>query len=60
VVELKASESNAFSDSKSELDKGSDKGNHIIDTEPSATIYTTKIQKDEPEDPKEGECLFYS
>ena len=33
---------------------------HIIDVEPSATISTTNIQKEEPEDPEEGECLFHS
>jgi hypothetical protein len=28
--------------------------------EPSSTIATTKLQPDEPDDPKEGECLFHS
>ena len=59
MVELKASESNACYDSKSETDKGNDKGKHIIDVEPSATVATTKIQKDEPEDPEEWEQLFH-
>ncbi len=39
---------------ESETKKGDDKGKHIIDTEPSATISTTKIHKDEHEDPEEG------
>jgi hypothetical protein len=60
VAELKASESDACSDSESEPDKGNDKGKQIIDVEPSATVATTKIQKIEPEDPEEGECLFHS
>jgi len=28
--------------------------------EPNKTIATTKIQKEEPEDPEEEECLFHS
>jgi hypothetical protein len=51
VAELKASESDACSDSESEPDKGNDKGKHIIDAEPNTTIATTKIQKEEPEYP---------
>ena len=50
VAELKASKSDACFDSKSEPDKGTDKGNQIVDAEPCATIATTKIQKNEPED----------
>jgi hypothetical protein len=60
VVELKASESDADSDSESELDKGNDRGKQIIDAEPNATVATTKIQKKEPGDPEEAECLFHS
>ena len=60
VAELKVSESYACSDSESEPDKGYEKGKQIIDAEPSATLATTKIQKIEPEDPEEGECLFHS
>jgi len=58
VAELKASESNACSDSESEPKKWNDKGNQIIDTELSATVSTIKIEKNEPELPREGECLF--
>jgi hypothetical protein len=47
---LKASESNAGSDSESELNKRNDRGKQIIDAEPNATVATTKIQKEEPED----------
>ena len=32
----------------------------IIDVEPNATISTTKIKKDEPEDLEEGKRLFHS
>ena len=60
MVELKASELDACSHSESKPDKGNDKGKHIIEAEPSATFSTTKIQKEELEDPKEGECLFHS
>ena len=37
-----------------------DKGNHIIDVVPSATISTTNIQPDELEEIGEGEHLFHS
>jgi len=60
VVELKASKSDACSDPESEIDKGNGKGKKIIDAEPSATVATTKIQKNEPEDLEEGEKLFHS
>ena len=40
--------SDAYSDTKSEHKKGDDRGNNIIDTDPNATISTTKIQKEEP------------
>jgi hypothetical protein len=35
-------------------------GKQIIDAEPNATVATTKIQKEEPEDPEEAERLFHS
>jgi hypothetical protein len=60
VTELKAFESDVGSDSELEPNKGNDKGKQIIDVEPNATIATTKIQKKEPEDPEEAECLFHS
>ena len=60
VAELKYSESDACLDSESEPNKGNDKGKNIIDVEPNATIATMKIQKEEPEDPEEEECLFHS
>jgi hypothetical protein len=60
VAKLKASESDAWSDFESELDKGNDRGKQIIDAEPNITIATTKIQKEEPEDPEEAEHLFHS
>jgi hypothetical protein len=56
VVEVKASESDAGSDSESKPKKR----RQIIDVELSSTIATTKIQPNEPDDPKEGECLFHS
>jgi len=60
VVELKVSESDACSNSESELHKGNDKGKQIIDAEPNATVATTKIQKEEPEDLEEEERFFHS
>ena len=60
MAELKVSESDAGSDSESELDKGNDKGKQIIDADPNATVATAKIQKNEPEDPEEEERLFHS
>ena len=60
VAELKASESNACSNSESEPNKGNNKGKQIIDAKPSATVATTKIQKNESGDLKEGERLFHS
>ena len=43
VVEMRASESYACSDSESEPDKGNDKWKQIIDAESNATVATTKI-----------------
>eukprot|EP00253_Pinus_taeda_P029996 PITA_29996 len=60
VAELKVSESDAGSDSKSEPDKGNDKGKQIIVVDPNDTVATAKIQKNEPEDPEEEERLFHS
>ena len=60
MAKIKASESNAYSDTELEPEKGNDRGNNIIDAEPNTTIATTNIQKEEPEDSKEEECLFHS
>ena len=57
---MRASKSDACSKSKSEPDKMNEKGKHIIDAEPNATVATTKIQKEEPRDPEEEERLFHS
>jgi hypothetical protein len=56
MAEVKASESDVgfYSDSEPE------RGRWIIEAETSATISTTKLQPDEPDEPKEGECLFHS
>jgi hypothetical protein len=56
VVEVKASKSDAGSDSESELVRG----RWIIDSEPSATIATIKLQLGEPDEPEEGEHPFRS
>ena len=40
--------------------KGNGKRKQIIDAEPSVTVATAKIEKNELEDPEEGECLFQS
>jgi hypothetical protein len=53
---VKASESEAGSDSESEPERG----RQIIDVEPNATVATTKVQPGEPDEPEEGECLFHS
>ena len=50
VAAIKASESYAYSDTGSELEKGNDRGKKIIDVEPNATVATTNIQKEELED----------
>ena len=60
VAEMRASESNSCSNSESEPEKGNEKGKHIINAEPNATVATTKIQKEEPEDLEEEERLFHS
>jgi hypothetical protein len=56
VAEVKASDSDAGSNSESELERG----RRIIDVEPNATVSTTKLQPGEPNEPEEGECLFHS
>jgi hypothetical protein len=53
---VKASESDVGYDSESEPERG----RWIIDVEPSATAATTKLQPNEPDEPKEGEHLFHS
>ena len=58
--ELKASKSDACYDSESELNKENEKGKQIIDAEPNATISTTKVQKEELEEPEEEVHLFHS
>jgi hypothetical protein len=60
VAEVRASESDAYSDTESEPEKVNERGKQIIDAEPNATVSTTKIQKEEPKDPEEEECLFHS
>jgi hypothetical protein len=56
VAKVKAFESDAGSESESEPEKG----RQIIDVEPNATIYTTKVHPSEPDEPEEGERLFHS
>jgi hypothetical protein len=56
VAEVKAFELDVGYESESELENG----RQIIDVEPSATIFTTKIQPSEPDDPEEGKRLFHS
>ena len=50
VVEIKASESDAYSYTESEPEKGNDREKKIINAEPNATIASIKIQKEELED----------
>ena len=60
MAELKASESDACSDSEPKPDKGDGKEKKIIDADPSATVATAKIQKNELKEPEKGERLFHS
>jgi hypothetical protein len=53
---VKASKSDAGSDSKSELERG----RWIIDVEPSSIVATTKLHHGEPDEIEEGEGLFHS
>ena len=53
VAEIKAFESDAYSDTESEPEKGNDREKKIIYAEPNAIVSTTKIQKEEPEDLEE-------
>jgi hypothetical protein len=56
VVELKASELEAFFDSESNIEGGK----QIIYAKPNATVATTKFHPNKPEEPYEGERLFHS
>jgi hypothetical protein len=56
VDEVKSSESYVGSDFELELEKGI----HIIDEEPSATVPPTNIHTGEPDESEEGENLFHS
>jgi hypothetical protein len=56
VAEVKASELDAGSNFELKLERG----RWIIDTEPSATVSTTKLQPGEPDEREEGERLFQS
>ena len=60
VAEIRAYESDAYSDIESELEKGNDRGKKIIDVEPNATVATTNIQKEETEYLEEEEHIFHS
>ena len=59
MAELKTTESDAFYDPESEPSKGNEKGKKIIDVDPSAIFVTTKIHREDLEDPEEGEHLFH-
>jgi hypothetical protein len=56
VAEVKASESDADYNSEPKPKRG----RQIIDSEPSSTVATTKLQPGEPDEPEEGECPFHS
>ena len=60
MAEIKAFESDAYSNTNYEPEKGDDRGKKIIDAEPNATVATMKIQKEEPEYSEEEERLFHS
>ena len=59
MAEIKASESDAYFDTESELKKGNDRGK-IIDTNSNAIVATMNIQKEEPKYSEEEERLFHS
>jgi hypothetical protein len=56
VAGVKAFESDMGYDFESKPERG----RWIIDVEPNATAATTKLQPNEPDEPKEGEHLFHS
>jgi hypothetical protein len=56
VAELKEKESKPNLD----CDSKHNKGKHIIDAKPNATIVATTIQPEKTEELEEGECLFHS
>ena len=60
MAEIKAFESDAYSNTELEPKKGNDRGKNIINVDPNSTVVTTKIQKEEPEDSEEEERLFHS
>ena len=60
MAEIKDFELDAYSDTELEPKKVNNRGKNIIDAEPNATVATTKIQKEEPEDSEEEERLFHS
>jgi hypothetical protein len=60
VAEMRASKSNACSDTESKPEKRNDRWNQIIDADPNFTVSTMNIQKEEPEDPEEEKHLFHS
>jgi hypothetical protein len=47
-------------DKESNPDSKNNGRRHINDAYPTATVTTTTIHLEEPIDPEEGECLFYS
>lgn len=55
MAKIKASKLDLDFDSDLELDKG----RNIINLEPSATVATTQIYPDDPEELEEGEDLFH-
>ena len=56
VAEMKSSVLDPDSNSDSEMDKGK----NIINAERSATVATTQIHPEDPEETEEGEHLFHS
>jgi hypothetical protein len=56
VVELKEIELSP----ELESDSDNNKRRQLIDEKPTTTITTATILLEEPEDPKEGQCLFHS
>ena len=60
MAKIKDSKSDAYSNTESQTKKGNGRAKNIINAEPNAIVSTMKIQKEEPEDSEEEECLFHS
>ena len=58
MVEIKDFELDVYLDIETKPKKGNDREKNIIDAEPNATVSTSNIHKEEPEDSEEEEHIF--